>query len=143
MNKPKIYIGIDPDTEASGVALWDSHEKNYDYITTMSFWELISELKQWIIPIHIYIEAGWLISKSNWHDKPGQTKTIGEKIAKAVGSNHQIGKLIMEYCKIKNIPYTLTLPQGKFNAKTFKSITKWQKPTNQDMRDAAMLVYGI
>ena len=140
-----IHIGIDPDTDKSGVAIWNSETKTFDNITTMPFWELIEVLETWTIPIMLHIEAGWNINKSNWHISKNQTKQTGENIAKKVGRNHQVGLLLEQYCIKNNIQYRLVNPMGKINAKVFKDITKrvWDKDTNQEMRDAAMLVYNL
>lgn len=138
-----IYIGIDPDIEASGIACWDSETKEFDYIKSMSFWDVINEFECWNIHINVIIEAGWLHSKSNWHGRAYQSKSVGERIAKNVGSNHQVGILITEYCEIKNINYRLVFPRGKVKADYFKKLTGYTKRTNQDQRDAAMLVYGL
>jgi len=142
MKKPKIHIGIDPDVELSGVAVWDSERKDMD-IYKLEFWQSISEIESYLIPVHVYIEAGWLIKKSNWHNKSVQSKVVGEKIAKNVGANHQVGKLFYSYCIKKRIPVTLVKPKGKINNEIFKKITGWKRSSNQEMRDAAMLVYGI
>jgi len=138
-----IYIGIDPDIEASGIACWDTETLEFDYIKNMSFWEIIEEFDLWNVRITVIIEAGWLISKSNWHGKAYQSKSVGEKIAKNVGSNHQIGILIAEYCEKYGMAYELKKPLGKVKSDYFKKITGYTKRTNQDQRDAAMLVYGL
>jgi hypothetical protein len=138
-----IYIGIDPDIEKSGIACWDSESKSFDYIKNMSFWEIIEEFELWNIDINVVIEAGWLIKKSNWHGRAYQSKSVGERIAKNVGSNHQVGILLAEYCEKNNIKYELVKPKGKINSESFKEITKYTKRTNQDQRDAAMLVFGF
>ena len=137
-----IFIGIDPDVELSGIACWDSELKAFDYIKKMSFWDIIEEFKSWNIPLNITIEAGWLIRKSNFHSRSKQSKQVGEKIAKSVGRNHQVGILIYEYCLRQGINVNLVKPKGKINANTFKNITNWQTRTNSEMRDAAMLVFG-
>jgi hypothetical protein len=143
MERIKIAIGIDPDVDNSGIACWDKTTKSFDYIKNMSFWDIIEEFEAWNINIEVVIEAGWLIKKSNWHGHSLQNKSVGERIAKNVGSNHQVGKLLNEYCLKKGIKVTLVKPKGKINAKTFKNITNYKERTNQDKRDAAMLVYGM
>lgn len=136
-----IYIGIDPDVNKSGVAVWDSEDKSLE-LYNLSFWELIEELESYIVPITVVIEAGWLIKKSNWHGKPNQSKTAGERISKNVGANHQVGKLLAEYCMANKISFTLVKPKGKANSEYFKRLTGYKKQTNQETRDAGMLVYG-
>src|SRR5690606_38758112 len=114
-----IYIGIDPDVDKSGYAVLDSKTKELD-LYNYSFWEIIEDLKSYLIPITVIIEAGWLHKKSNWH---GQKNVYtAAKIGKNVGANHQVGKL---------------------SHKEFKAITGYKKRTNQDQRDAGMLVYGL
>ena len=140
-----IYIGIDPDVDKNGFAVWDANDKSLNYIGVCRFFGLINEIESLIATgedVIVFIEAGWLIRKSNFHSKKGQTKSVGEKIAKAVGANHQVGKLLAEYCDDKKIAYALIRPQGKKKADEFKRITGYQKRTNSEMRDAAMLVFG-
>ncbi len=137
-----IYIGIDPDIDNSGIACWDSETKVFNFIKNASFWDIIIELEFWECEKTVIIEAGWLIKKSNWHGKAYQSKNVGELIAKNVGSNHQVGVLLAEYCEKENIKYHLVKPKGKINSKVFKQITKHPGRTNQDQRDAAMLVFG-
>jgi len=135
-----IYIGIDPDVDKSGYAVLDSKTKELD-LYNYSFWEIIEDLKSYLIPITVIIEAGWLHKKSNWH---GQKNVYtAAKIGKNVGANHQVGKLLHEYCILKGFKCILVKPKGKIPHKEFKAITGYKKRTNQDQRDAGMLVYGL
>jgi hypothetical protein len=135
------YIGIDPDIDKNGVAVWDSDNKTIR-LFNMSFWNTIDFLSSYPYA-SVYIEAGWLNKKSNFHFARKQSKAQGERIAKNVGQNHQVGMLILEYCVIKNIKhYTVKPTRAKVSAELFKKITSYGKRTNQEQRDAAMLVYG-
>jgi hypothetical protein len=137
----RLYIGIDPDVDKSGFAVWDVDDQKFRELKTLEFWAMIEEIK--LLNSHIaciVIEAGWLIKKSNWH--PAQGINQREKIAKNVGMNHQVGKLIHEYCQRYYMTYLLVEPIGKINASTFKSVTCWKETTNQEQRDAGMLVFG-
>jgi hypothetical protein len=145
MTRPE-YIGIDPDVDKSGVAVWDGWQLTT--VTTMRFFELISFLE--VHQTHawaanhkciVYVEAGWLNTISNFHHIVGAH--IRENIAKKVGENHCIGKLLAEYCKEQRITCHLVKPtQKKWDAETFKKITGFDKRTNSEMRDAARLVFG-
>lgn len=135
-----IYIGIDPDVDKSGVAVWDKSNKTLE-LYNMTMPELIDKLKRYNSSIYVVIEAGWLINKSNWHTAHGQYRR--EKIAKNVGENHASGKIIEQFCKHLGISYELMKPKGKIDQQTFKNMTKVIKRTNQEQRDAAMLVYGM
>lgn len=140
----RCYIGIDPDVEKSGFALiWD----DYKFIDAVSFFDLFDTLNQakdmYKNPF-IRIEAGWLKPKSNWHGGKYQSKATGEMIAKKVGSNHQVGKLIAQMCEYLMIEYELVLPQGKVSTDTFYRLTgvKMLKK-DQDKIDAYMLIYDF
>lgn len=137
-----IFIGIDPDVEKSGFAAWDSRRRTFLEIENYSFFDLIERLKGFDSEIEVVVEAGWLIKKSNFHGRKGQTKSVGEKIAKAVGANHQVGKLFVEWCKKNNVVCYEIKPKGKIDGAEFKRKTGWGKRTNSEHRDAAMLVFS-
>jgi hypothetical protein len=90
----------------------------------------------------IYIEAGWLNKKSNYH--PAQGPKVREAIARNVGENHAVGKLLVEYCEHEGVEFEAVKPYAsKIDSKTFKRISGWQGRTNQEKRDAAMLVINL
>lgn len=134
----KIIIGIDPDITLNGVAIYDTEEKDLE-LKNLSFWDLIEEIKSYLIPIHVVIEAGHLINKSNWHGS--KTVYTAARIGKNVGSNHQVGRLIEEYCLNHGISHELIKPLGKVKADYFNAVWDWKGRTNQEQRDAAMLIF--
>ena len=137
------WIGIDPDVDESGFAVWNDESEEFETIDQASFFEitLIISTMAKAFDVQVVIEAGWLIKKSNWHGHKRQSKAVGEKIAKAVGANHQVGKLFCEFCNNSHIVYQSQKPLGKLDARQFKRITGWEKVTNSEKRDAAMLVF--
>lgn len=130
----KIHIGIDPDLIKSGVAVWDSELKQFDFIKRMAFWEVIEEIECWNIPVEVVIEAGWLNKPKNFHDKKlivsasnaagklkltgaaresfiyNYLKKAGERVSANVGENHAVGKLLEQYCQDNKIRYRLVQP---------------------------------
>lgn len=143
--KGGFVVGIDPDIKGSGFALYNMADRTFQEISNLSFFQLYDKLNECSeIVALVRIEAGWLNAKSNFHTKPGQTKEAGEKIAAYVGANAETGRKIAEMCKHLNIPYELVKPLGTkcIDQKIFKSITGYKKRTNQDSRDAAMLVWN-
>lgn len=134
----KIFIGIDPDIVKSGYAVYDKSDKSLQ-IYNKTFPEILEDFAAWNCPIHVVIEAGWHIKKSNWHKAQGNY--VREKIAKNVGENHAVGKLLAEYCQYNNISYELVKPKGKVNSKYFEKLTGIKR-SNPETRDAAMLVFG-
>lgn len=141
--KNNIYIGIDCDVTKSGVAYYESLTKKLE-LSNLTFFELFDYL-QFVAaqgkPM-VIIEAGWL-NKSNWHAKSKGSAALNAKIGSRTGANHETGKKIVEMCEYLELPYKLVRPtKTKLNAETFKNITKTIGRTNQENRDAAMLVWG-
>lgn len=136
-----MIIGIDPDLVKSGVAiLSDSLE-----LKTMTFAETVDLFRSQQENIKkVVIEAGWLNVKSNLHSRYGQRKTVGERIAKNVGENHATGKLLVEMAKSFKLNVVEVRPtRSKKNAEDFKRITGYLGRTNQEVRDAGMLIWGM
>ena len=147
----KILIGIDPDVDKSGVAYIGMSKKIV--LGNMRFFELFdsisyeqSELKrlfsQHDVQIKVYIEAGWL-NKPNWHTSGKMNIATVAQIGARTGANHEVGRKIAEMCEYLKIDYELVRPtQSKVDAVYFKQLTKYQGRTNQEQRDAAMLIWG-
>jgi hypothetical protein len=139
--KADIYIGIDPDVQASGLAVWDSKEKVIVALSTYTLPEVFEILENYNSNnrIMVRLEAGWLI-KGNWHR--GGSKLSGN----AVGRNHEIGRQIEKYCITIGIPHQLVKPPGysSYTHQVFCAITRWpiKVSTNTETRVAALLVYG-
>ncbi len=143
----KTLIGIDPDIDKSGVCVYRSKE-SFDLYNLKFFdlFKLLKRLKNDSIghTIEVYIEAGWL-NKSNWHSVKNGSAKINAKIGGYVGANHQVGKLIIEMCEYLGIEYKTPRPNKntkKVTHEYFSKLTGITKRTNQEQRDAVMLVYG-
>lgn len=136
-----MIIGIDPDINKSGVVV----KMGDQYIgQKLKFFELFDYLIS--LQTHIgaiYIEAGWQNSKSNYHNRPGQKKNVGERIAKNVGANHEAGRKIVEMCEYLKIPYKLQRPVSSkvLDREYFKRLTGI-KTSSQEIIDAGMLIVG-
>jgi hypothetical protein len=137
----KLYIGIDPDTEKNGVAYWYTETKKLE-LENLTFFELFDALKNMKIrnQITVIIDAGWL-NKTNFHVL-GTNKRVNGKIGERVGANHETGKKIAEMCVYLGIEFRLNKPKSKkVDKETFAKLTRYTGRTNQDTRDAGMLVY--
>jgi len=143
-----VRMGIDPDLVKSGVCLI-KHEigKQQEIVDlkNLEFYDLLEVLKcgkklyeehnDKVKSFTVFLEAGWLNKKSNYHN--AFNKEIAGRIGKNVGENHAVGKLIEQFCKREDIDCRLIKPTTKkWDAKIFKKITKWQGRTNSEMRDA-------
>jgi hypothetical protein len=137
----KLFIGIDPDTSKNGVAFWykESQKLELENLTFFKLFDAIKELNRHY-SITVVIDAGWL-NKSNFH-VVGTNKNVNGKIGERVGANHETGKKIAEMCQYFCIDYILNKPtKSKVNKETFEKITGYKGRTNQETRDAGMLVY--
>lgn len=136
--KEKLLIGIDPDVTKSGVAT------NEMFLTNLTFFELFDFLslnKKIHKQIDVYVECGFL-NKSNWHKTNG-SNSVNAQIGQRTGANHEVAKKIIEMCRYLGIMYYEIKPtRSKVNSDFFKQITKIDKRTNQEQRDAYMLIYG-
>lgn len=137
-----LIIGIDPDLIKSGVAILKDGSLRLD---NMRFYDLTQYFEVNKDQIEkVIIEAGWLNKKSNVHGYYGQSKSAGERIAKNVGENHATGKLLVEMAKSLNLSVIEVRPTcAKKNSEEFNRITGWVGRSNQEQRDAAMLIFGM
>ena len=159
----KVMIGIDPDVSKSGYACLiidkfevdcgvpDTWETTKEFIVNKySFFEIFDQLNtfhkhkdsfyDW--KVKVFIEAGWLNEKSNWHVS-GKGERVASRVGTKVGANHQVGKLIAEMCEYLGLEYELVRPQtSKMPVKVFRKITGYEGKIDQDGVDAGMLVWG-
>lgn len=146
----KILIGIDPDVEFSGFAkmyISQNGEKEMS-IMKFRFFEMFDFFKRYTttktdnFKIKVYIEAGWLNLKSNWHVS-GHGERVSARIGTKVGANHQVGKLIAEMCEYLGLEYELVQPRtSKYSIKQFRMMTGYKGKLDQDQVDAALLIIG-
>ena len=142
----RILIGIDPDITKSGVALINGDKKelyNLNFFELFDFFNQVLSQKGKSEEILIVIEAGWL-NGGNWHTKNKGSAALNAKIGNNTGRNHETGRKIVEMCEYLEIPFKLLRPTtSKLKAKIFKSITKIEGRTNQETRDAMMLIFNM
>lgn len=142
MSKEKILIGIDPDTEKSGVAVKSIELELYN----MSFFELydfLTNFKKETENIKVYIECGFL-NGGNRHKVSSGSLSLNSKIGERIGANHEVAKKICEMCSHLEIEFIQVRPtKSKSSSDYFKKITGYTKRTNQEQRDACLLIWGL
>lgn len=143
-------VGIDPDLDKSGVAIWSLLERKIISYGTDTFYGILTDLPQsgyLSTNTGIIIEAGWLNKISNYHKldaSKGENyrRAVGESIARKVGENHATGKLLAHCFKCMGYAVTLVRPvQHKWDAMDLKRFTGVEAK-NQEVIDAIRLVYG-
>lgn len=148
-----LYIGIDPDVEESGFAIWNKTEKQFEVITALPLGKLLDAIitKRAGIAL-VVVEAGWLNTGNRHLYRKKITKPVKDPLAFAAktgentGRNHQRGMDIVELLEWLEIPYKLQQPSSrniwKDSEPNFKKITG-VRGGNPEKRDAAMLVFQI
>lgn len=145
----RFIIGVDPDVDASGVALY-FEDKSFQ-LGTMSFPLLLDFLQLYKERIcEVFVEAGYLVS-AHWHTKVGHSMAKNASIANDSGRNGEVGRKIVEmlaHYKIKRYevkPFKKTW--GKDNKSKIshaelvkKARVKLPGRTNQEERDATLIV---
>ncbi|MEE8097714.1 hypothetical protein V3N00_15885 [Acinetobacter baumannii] len=137
----QIIIGIDPDLEKSGVAILgnDLQLKNLTFPETVELFRNEQDSIKKVV-----IEAGWENKKANFRVGGGHSRQVNEQIARRVGMNHATGILLAEIAQALGLAVLLVKPtKSKLNAEQFNKITGWQGRTNQEQRDAGMLIWGM
>lgn len=139
----KVFIGIDPDVEKSGFAFTDGKITTLQNLTFFQLYDtLIDYQKRYRESLNVYIECGFL-NKGNWHKTTG-TNSVNVQIGQRTGANHETAKKIVEMCEYLGIEVVKVKPtKSKVNADLFKQITKIGLRTNQEQRDAYMLIHGL
>ncbi|MDR1120265.1 MAG: hypothetical protein LBM08_05040 [Dysgonamonadaceae bacterium] len=153
-NKPNYIIGIDPDTSMSGVASLEVSTRKLKLESLalpllLDYLQFVKREKQTAQQqeVIVVVEAGWLNTISNYHTAPSRK---GQRISKNVGSNHQVGKMIVEMCKHYGIPVELMRPlrkiwkgkDGKITQEELAAFTGITGRNNQEERDAALIAWG-
>lgn len=142
MQIPKgLIIGIDPDLDKSGVAvLGQSFElKNLTFAETVELFRSYQDQIKKVV-----IEAGWQNKKANFRTGGNHSRQVSEQISRRVGLNHATGILLAEMAESMGLAVVLVKPtKTKKNSEEFNRITGWQGRTNQEQRDAGMLIFGM
>jgi hypothetical protein len=142
MSENKIFIGIDPDVTKSGFAFKNGKVVELYNYTFFELFERLKFYKEREVKPTVYIECGFL-NKGNWHKTIG-SNSVNAQIGQRTGANHEVAKKIVEMCQYLDLPYVEVRPtKSKVNDVFFRQITKINQRTNQEQRDAMMLIHGL
>lgn len=137
MKNYEYVIGIDPDVDKSGFAVY-LRSNNRLTLHQYDLFDLFEQILKFTRPTLIRLEAGHHV-KSTWHKG-------GNAMARRVGRNHQVGFEIEKFCTRFKIPFELVKPCGlsQINHEKFCKITGWdiKKLTNPEKRVAGLLAFS-
>jgi hypothetical protein len=139
---PKMLIGIDPDVDKSGFAFLIGNKLQLKNLTFFEIFETLRFYKEKIEKPTVYIEMGSL-NKSNWHTKNDMSAKYNSQIGAKTGRNFEVANKLVEMCQYLEIEYHSIKPtRKKVDSKTFQQLTGLKIRTNQETRDAFMLIMG-
>lgn len=135
-------VGIDPDIDKSGVAFLNSETVELKNLTFFELFEYLKSLRNQVDNLKVYIECGYL-NKSNWHKKSEKSAAFNAKVGERTGANFETARKIVEMCEYLKLQHFKIRPtRTKVKAPFFKTLTGIQSRTNQEQRDAYMLIHG-
>ena len=149
-----LLVGLDPGEE-TGVAVCDPKAERLKYVMSQSFWVVVSLFETELGPetpsdgsspgpvVLVIIEDARALPIYGRHGKVRGARW--DKLARNVGRVDRETQLWVEYLARRGYRVLLARPsrgQEKWDAATFKRITRYQGRTNQHGRDAARLVWG-
>lgn len=147
-----LYVGIDPDTDKSGLAILNPQTRKFEYIGAVKMRELHAILLEFkgredVWCMRVFVESAWLLGSVNWHGTRGDRKGVSVRKGYDVGRNHQRGMDIVEMLEadfplIRQVPPLRKCWSGsnrKITAHEFESVTGHKGRTNQEARDAGII----
>ena len=154
MSKYDYIVGIDPDTDKSGVV---TIYKDKVYCECLEFPRVIEHFlfisrkaKQDNETVVIVVEAGWL-NETHFHLKTGDSRRVSAAKGNSVGRNHETGRKIIEMAKHYGLEVVEQRPlrkywkgqDGKITHEELKQfIPELPSRTNQEVRDAALIAWN-
>lgn len=142
MPNEKILIGIDPDTEKSGVAFLKGKHLELNNLTFFGLLDYLKICKNESENLKVYIECGFL-NGGNRHLSNTKSNAFNSKIGERIGANHETAKKIIEMCEYLKIQFEKVKPtRTKSTNDFFKQVTGYKGQTNQEQRDAFFLIFG-
>jgi hypothetical protein len=141
-----ILIGIDPGV-TTGVAFWSTDDKKLLRVKSGTFIEMYSMLCDVFLSndMNVPLSRSFFFRiedarKRKWYGSKSNAKAQG------AGSVKRDSKIWQEVCEFHDWDYHMIHPikgATKWDSDKFNRVTGWEGRTNQNARDAAMMVYGL
>ncbi len=156
MINARVFIGIDPDVDKSGVARLDVTEKGAELaLCSLCLRDLLfllmkarDEVSRGGLRCSVVVEAGWR-NKGNWHVRWHDTNRLACAKGYQVGRNHEAGRKIVEMASALGFRVEEVKPlrkgwrgrDGKITSEELAYFTGYKGRSSQDARDAALLAW--
>lgn len=165
MDNPRWFVGIDPDTDKSGLVLVDKQERRIMFAGALSFPDLIGHLRMTaqehdteMNRVLVVIEdsdtsTNWHVNKLLGNGQPLKNKLhTAAAIGRSAGMCHATLRHIQEFTEALGLKTRMQKPlrkgwrgeDGKITqGEAEQFMTGLPKRTNQEVRDAALLAWVV
>lgn len=144
MKKPQYVVGIDPGTK-TGYAVYNRETKSISEMATLDFWSVYKRVLEYFEP-HGVIVMVEVPKHSRLHEYQDE-KTgdrLREKIAGDVGGIAREARLLADGLELAGYQVRRVVPsRSKWTAKDLQQRTRITARTNEHVRDAISLCYGL
>jgi len=129
-----VYIGIDPDSDRSGVVILKDGKLEKKMLGLFELEKYLLTFRDTVSKYLVVIEKGEL--NKRLFNAVKMPKRVGLKVAAGIGKNFMITDLLIDFCEIFKITYETYTPRTKkLDSKEMKLLTGMEK-SNQEIRDA-------
>lgn len=150
-----IYVGIDPDVEKSGIAIFQQNRLTLSNMDYFPLFEYLRNLQQSCIvnatKLIVVIEKGQenkhLFKANNYYKNsnlPHNAKLNGAfNVAKDTGRNFEATDIIEKFCIFNSISYEFFVPNKQtpeISKEKFKLLFPYIKQSNDNTRDAVRCI---
>ena len=156
MKKYDVVIAIDPDVEHSGIAILypSTRELDAQRLTFPLAVDYIRQQKERCEAsgrsLIVVVEAAFMI-KGNFHITKTERRARSASKGYDVGRNHETGCKLIEMCNHMGVETFAHVPlrkcwqgtDGKITRQELAYFTSFNKRSNQDERDAALLAWSF
>lgn len=152
-NRPHYILAIDPDIEASGLALLNTHTRRFEHLAAMRFGDCVKYL-DWLASIHgrecLVVLEDSAFTTHNWHGIGRKTPAVAAAMGRSVGLCHGVARSIADVCRVYGLELRLQAPlkkcwKGKDGKITHEEIAQFVTDmpgrSNQEERDAALMAW--
>jgi hypothetical protein len=139
------YIAIDPDLHFSGMATMENGQ--YQELRVISFPDLVDLIREHNFDPNTTFVIEDVNANKPTFSRPGQNAAQMKKIAQNVGMVKGVGKIMIDMLSHHGCKYELVKPlkgllkSAKNDKGIFQKLTGWTGQSNEDKRDAAMLIH--
>ena len=137
MKNIEKIIAIDPDLNASGLAIFNTDIRELDICRTINIWDLFNLLLNYDLAFNILVLLEQSTNKATWHSG-------GVGASQNVGKNKAVASIIKDFMVVKKINHKILEPNGYsnyFDKESIVKVTGFTGSTNKDSRSAVAMIY--